>query len=182
MPVILDSKGDFESGQESDEESIRPIAPHRQQKAQTAPAESDPMEPVEPVDEELRTLQNEVPSMPSSPPGSSHSLEDLSPDVHYASGRQTTDDVNPEKRVDSGDIVGCAGKGINDINDNADTRDPVSPAHIGTAQKSGRAFFGFKMPSPPVSWVWNKKTGRVAPDEFRQFSQAVSVLPAKTLE
>ena len=168
MPVILDGKGDYEQAgldMFSDEEStVRPIAPHRQ-KAQTAPAADS-----EPLEEDFQPVEhsNDLPS--SSPRGSSNSLDDLSPEVSFASGRQVTDDVNREQKDQ----------------DKVETQDPANPM---TTQTSGRSLlpsaFRWKMPSATVSWVWNKKSGKVAPDDLHGHglvSQATAIVPSKTLE
>ena len=169
MPVILDSKGDFEesglgaSGSLSDEEStVRPIAPHRQ-KARTAPAaESDPAD-----DEELRPIpRNDLPDSSPRGSGASASFEDLSPST-YGSARQITDDVNREPEQDA----------KSDVNDNAATLDLCPDPSISV--KSGRSFLpsslGWKMPPAPISWVWTKKSRRIVP-------QPTAILPTKTLE
>jgi len=172
MPVILDSKGDYEqSGNDnlSDEEStVRPIAQQRQ-KARTAPAaESDP------PDEDIRPDRTRDLS-DASPMGSSNnsnSLEDVPAELMYGSGRQATDDVNWDKKADEHKAETM------DVTENVN---PPSPPKSGAHLLS--TSFPWRVPSAPVSWIWSKKSARIVPDDkTHSLDQAAALVPRALLE
>lgn len=171
MPVILDSKGDYEqsgNGNLSDEEStVRPIAQQRQ-KARTAPAaESDP------PDEDSRPYRGIPDPSPRGSSINSSSLEDIPSDLMFGSGRQATDDVNWDKKADDDNKAETV-----DVAENVNPSPPKSAAHLLSTS------FRWRVPAAPVSWMWSKKSARIVPDEKTTHSldQAAALVPCALLE